>query len=134
MTEKQISRLEKHYKKKTYKEIAYAAEFFGYDVAVNRDEDIMVEYILNKQRGKHRYIDFNQGLDAREICKDKQKMKLLSKLAIKPARIAFDHLNEKSKYVQAVREAEKCGIKRKNRVAGDDSYDSIDQLPKIDYF
>ena len=31
-------------------------------------------------------------------------------------------------------ECEKCGIKRKNRVAGDDSYDAIDQLHKIDYF
>jgi ribosome biogenesis GTPase len=31
-------------------------------------------------------------------------------------------------------ECEKCGLKRKNRVAGDDSHAAIDQLPKIDYF
>ena len=31
-------------------------------------------------------------------------------------------------------ECEKCGLKRKNRVAGDDDLQIIDNLPTIDYF
>ena len=33
-----------------------------------------------------------------------------------------------------VHECKKCGLIRKNRVAGDDSIDLIEKLPKIDYF
>lgn len=33
-----------------------------------------------------------------------------------------------------VHECVKCGLKRKNRVAGDDDFDGIEKLPEIEYF
>lgn len=48
----------------------------------------------NKGRMLRRYVDFNQGLDARLLFNDKEIMKKLSKLEIKPMRVAFDHAND----------------------------------------
>jgi len=58
-----------------------------------------------------RYIDFNQGTDARLINKD--TIKLLSRLPVNPLRIAFDHADEASisYYVNAVRLAAEHGFK-----------------------
>lgn len=47
-----------------------------------------------KERVKKRYVDFNQGLDARILYKHPEKMELLSRLAVKPLRIAFDHADD----------------------------------------
>ena len=55
-----------------------------------------------------RYIDFNQGLDAR-LATD-EKMKRLSEINIKPLRIAFDHYEDRDIYVKAVKLAAKHGI------------------------
>ena len=53
------------------------------------------EYIKNGRRiRKKRYVDFNQGLDARLLYANPEKMKLLSKVAVKPLRIAFDHADD----------------------------------------
>ena len=62
-----------------------------------------------KFNGKLRYIDFNQGVDARLLTDE--KMKLLSELSIKPLRIAFDHIELKKLYIEKVRLAHKYGIK-----------------------
>lgn len=40
---------------------------------------------------KKRFIDFNQGLDARLIAENPKLIEILSRVAIKPIRIAFDH-------------------------------------------
>jgi len=45
---------------------------------------------------KKRYVDFNQGIDARLLTEN--KMKLLSKIAINPLRIAFDHIKYEKLY------------------------------------
>nr|WP_299214384.1 hypothetical protein [uncultured Allomuricauda sp.] len=58
---------------------------------------------------KRRYVDFNQGTDARYVTDD--LMKLMSEIPIRPLRIAFDYLGMQKKYVQAVRLAAKYGIK-----------------------
>ena len=55
-----------------------------------------------------RYIDFNQGLDARLV--DDKKMKKLAQVNIRPLRIAFDHYEQKEIYEKAVRMAAKYGI------------------------
>lgn len=56
-----------------------------------------------------RYVDFNQGLDARLI--DEHKMSRLAELNIKPMRIAFDHIEQRDIYERAVRLAAKYGIR-----------------------
>ena len=56
-----------------------------------------------------RYVDFNQGLDARLF--DDEKAKQLSELAVKPCRIAFDNLNCQNDYINAMEKAVKYGIR-----------------------
>jgi len=63
-----------------------------------------------KFNGKLRYVDFNQGVDARLLTED--KMELLSQTAIFPLRIAFDDIRMKKLYIDKVRLAKKYGIKR----------------------
>jgi len=48
-----------------------------------------------------RYVDFNQGLDSFLLSEDKAVK--LAELAIKPARIAFDHIEDKNAYETAIR-------------------------------
>jgi hypothetical protein len=57
---------------------------------------------------KLRYVDFNQGVDARLI--NEENIQLLSKIPIKPLRIAFDSMKYKKYYVNAVKLAAKNGI------------------------
>lgn len=56
-----------------------------------------------------RYVDFNQGLDARLI--DEHRMARLAELNIKPMRIAFDHIEQRDIYERAIRLAAKYGIR-----------------------
>ncbi len=62
-----------------------------------------------KFRGRLRYVDFNQGVDARLLTEE--KMKLLSEIAIKPLRIAFDNIKMKKLYIKKIHLAHKYGIK-----------------------
>lgn len=57
---------------------------------------------------KLRYVDFNQGLDARFMTE--KKMKLLSEIPIKPLRIAFDSMGFLKEYELSVRWASKYKI------------------------
>ncbi len=63
-----------------------------------------------KFNGRLRYVDFNQGVDARLLTED--RMELLSQIAIFPLRIAFDDIRMKKLYIEKVRLAKKYGIKR----------------------
>jgi hypothetical protein len=58
---------------------------------------------------KSRYVDFNQGVDARLLTDEKAK--LLSQIPIKPLRIAFDSMEYKDYYMEAILKAKKYGIK-----------------------
>ncbi len=58
---------------------------------------------------KNRYVDFNQGTDARYVTED--LMKLMSEIPIRPLRIAFDYIGMHKKYENAVRLAAKYGVK-----------------------
>jgi hypothetical protein len=65
------------------------------------------------QRGKSivkRRVDFNQGVDARILCKDPMYLRELSTICIKPLRIAFDHLGLKGPYEKAIRYAHDFGL------------------------
>lgn len=57
---------------------------------------------------KKRYVDFNQGIDARLITEE--KMELLSSIPIRPLRIAFDSVKDADIYEKAIRLAKKYNI------------------------
>ncbi len=60
-------------------------------------------------KGKLRYIDFNQGLDARLFTPEKAQ--LMGKIAIRPVRIAFDDIKTEKKYVEAIKMCCNAGVK-----------------------
>jgi hypothetical protein len=62
----------------------------------------------SKYQNKLRYVDFNQGTDARLL--KEWHFKLLSKIAIHPLRIAFDHIKFTRVYSAKIRLAAKYGI------------------------
>ncbi|MDR1653563.1 MAG: hypothetical protein LBS01_07965 [Prevotellaceae bacterium] len=57
---------------------------------------------------KQRIVDFNQGIDAREITPE--KMRKLSESNIRPLRIAFDNWKSRSIYEKAIRAAAAAGL------------------------
>ncbi|MEP7170283.1 MAG: hypothetical protein ABI855_13005, partial [Bacteroidota bacterium] len=57
---------------------------------------------------KQRYVDFNQGTDARYVTDE--LMRLMSEIPIKPLRIAFDYIGLKNTYIKAVELAANYGI------------------------
>lgn len=57
-----------------------------------------------------RRVDFNQGVDARILCKDPMYLRELATICLSPLRIAFDHLGLKKPYTQAVRYAHEFGL------------------------
>lgn len=57
-----------------------------------------------------RRVDFNQGVDARILCKDPMYLRELATICLKPLRIAFDHLGLKEPYEKAVRYAHEFGL------------------------
>lgn len=90
-------------------------------VASANFRDIMSEIIdlgfergAKLKRGRYelqRRVDFNQGVDARILCRDPMYLQELSRIALKPLRIAFDHLGLKKPYSQAIRFAAEAGIR-----------------------
>lgn len=69
-------------------------------------KDIYEKY--RNKTPKHRYVDFNQGTDARYVTDE--LMKLMSEIPIRPLRIAFDYWGIRDKYENAVRLAAKYGL------------------------
>ena len=86
------------------------------NVLASKEFSVIVDEIIDNgyQKGAmfgkaHRYVDFNQGIDARLL--DEEKMALLSKLAIKPLRIAFDSIKLQKTYIEKIHLAKQYGIK-----------------------
>lgn len=69
---------------------------------------IFEEY-YKKSKGRKRFVDFNQGIDARLI--NEENMSKMAEIPVRPVRIAFDHWKLHEKYEAAVREAVKQGHK-----------------------
>ena len=62
---------------------------------------------IYSKKPKQRYIDFNQGIDARLITD--ANMEKLAEIPIRPVRIAFDHWQLHEVYENAVRTAVRHG-------------------------
>ena len=69
--------------------------------------DLYTKYIHRLPR--QRYIDFNQGVDARLL--NSEKAHLLGKINIRPLRVAFDNIKGRKHYENAIRLSAKEGIK-----------------------
>lgn len=85
-------------------------------LASDRFEDIINDIIdlgfekgATDSEGRKKYVDFNQGLDARFLTEEKAK--LLGKIAIRPARVAFDHVESEELYKEKIRLLAKNGVK-----------------------
>ena len=85
---------------------------------ITADKDKILEFdstarLLFEKYRKHakrtRYIDFNQGLDARLVTEE--NMAKLAEINIRPLRIAFDHYEQREIYSKAIRLAAKYGIR-----------------------
>ena len=65
---------------------------------------------INPKTGKRvsRYVDFNQGLDANLLTPAKAYR--LGEIALRPARIAFDHIEDRKTYERAIRLCAENGI------------------------
>lgn len=80
------------------------------EAAISFDEVARPLYEKHFKRvSRMRFLDFNQGLDARLATNE--KMEKLAESAIRPLRIAFDHYEQRDIYVRAVRMAAAHGIK-----------------------
>ena len=85
------------------------------NVLASSDFNKIVDEILEmgfykgaKLNGKLRYVDFNQGIDARFLTK--AKIQRLAELPIKPLRIAFDYYSLRNTYIEKIRWAAECGF------------------------
>ncbi len=91
-------------------------------VASTRFKDIMAEIrdlgfvpgakLHRGERGGGvlRRVDFNQGVDARILCKDRMYLRELSSICLSPLRIAFDHLGLKGPYETSIRYSHEFGM------------------------
>lgn len=62
-----------------------------------------------KQKGRNRYVDFNQGVDARLFTDD--IVSLLAQVPVRPLRIAFDDIKTELAYTKALKMSVSHGIK-----------------------
>lgn len=85
-----------------------SSEGFAHSLITNKEYlvDFFGRYLYHKIT---RYVDFNQGLDARLLTDEKAEK--MSELALKPCRIAFDNLKIQIDYFGAMDKAVKYGIR-----------------------
>lgn len=88
---------------------------FDNNIVASKKFEAIVKDILDlgfergaKLNNKLRYVDFNQGTDARRL--KEWHFKLLAKIAMNPLRIAFDHVKLTRIYSDKIRLAAKYGI------------------------
>lgn len=81
------------------------------DALINTYKDfaIFFERKYAKQKGRQRFVDFNQGVDARLFTEE--NVNLLAQIPIHPLRIAFDDIKTESSYTKALKLSVNHGIK-----------------------
>jgi len=75
----------------------------------HRDQIIMVVEKYRTKKPLQRYVDFNQGIDARLLTDE--KMKILSQLPLRPFRLAYDNIKTTETYISAFKIAYKWGVR-----------------------
>ena len=81
------------------------------DLGFEKGATIEYKNKYNQTHRRSRFVDFNQGVDARIMVEREDKVKLIKDIAINPLRIAFDHIKDKYIYVKAVKLAAKYEIR-----------------------
>lgn len=78
--------------------------------SILRYKDILTEILghYHKPVGRRRCVDFNQGMDARQLNED--NMKILSRIPIEPFRLAFDSIKYTGIYSKALKIAAQYGV------------------------
>jgi hypothetical protein len=88
-----------------------ASPRFGELIAEIRDLGFTPGAKLKRGRTPvQRRVDFNQGVDARILCKSPMYLRELATICIKPLRVAFDHLGLRGPYEQAMRYSHEFGL------------------------
>lgn len=102
-----------------YKEIISEIRKMGFEknATLNRDGQNL-----------KRRVDFNQGVDARILSKDKMFLREMSTICISPLRIAFDHLGLRRSYIKAVQYASEFEITKLSNYMLYNFYDTPDDL------
>lgn len=75
----------------------------------NENELIEILGFYHRPVGSRKAVDFNQGMDARQLTDE--KMRILSQIPIEPFRLAFDKIAYKDIYSEALKRAAKYGVK-----------------------
>ena len=75
----------------------------------NENELVEILDFYHRPVGSRRAVDFNQGMDARQLTDE--KMKILSRIPIEPFRLAFDSIKYKTIYSKALKIATEHGVK-----------------------
>lgn len=70
-------------------------------IAENQAELMEILEFYHRTTGRRRCVDFNQGMDARQLTPE--KMKVLSQIPIEPFRLAFDNIKYTDVYTRAMK-------------------------------
>lgn len=101
----------------SYEVYRIISQFHINKIITSKKENILAAYTLlkpyydrhYKPSSKLRFVDFNQGVDARLF--NERNVELLSKIAIRPLRIAFDNIHILPAYEKALRLSVRAGLK-----------------------
>jgi len=87
------------------------------NILASSDFDKITDEILEmgfykgaKLNNRKRYVDLNQGIDARYLTR--RKIKRLAELPVRPLRIAFDDIRMKDAYIKKIKWASELGFAR----------------------
>lgn len=75
----------------------------------NKEQIVSIFKKLERRRGQIRSVDFNQGMDARQLTEE--KMQILSRINIVPFRLALDDVRTIEVYVESIKRAVRYGVK-----------------------
>lgn len=78
-------------------------------IATYKDFAPYFDVKFKKRLGRLRFVDFNQGVDARLF--NRHIVKLLAEIPVRPLRIAFDNIKTEPEYTKAIMMSEKYGMK-----------------------